>query len=170
VFILPGALARQRRPDGIDMTIKTLLRAAAIVLLTTAAASAVAEDAPSSPPMPDHGEAQHYDGAQPAHGPDFAVVNDLEQLRRLYAMTGHEGDIIAVYHEVLNNTQNPLLRHFVYDSLAREQLRPSNPDQAIATLRTSLAEDLAASNRRPRGDRFGVDMPQAPDAPPAPRQ
>ncbi len=84
-------------------------------------------------------------------GPGFAVINDLEQLRRLYAMSGHEGEIIAVYHEVLNKTQDPMLRHYVYDSLAREQLKPANPDQAIATLRTSLSEDLVAANRPPRG-------------------
>jgi hypothetical protein len=29
-------------------------------------------------------------------------------------------------------------------------LKPANPDQAIATLRTSLSEDLAAANKPPR--------------------
>jgi hypothetical protein len=88
------------------------------------------------------------------------VINDLEQLRRLYAMSGHEGEIIAVYHDVLSKTQDPMLRHYVYESLAREQLKPANPEQAIATLRTSLAEDLAAANK-PHG---------APGAPPPPVQ
>jgi len=83
-------------------------------------------------------------------GPGFAVVNDLEQLRRLYALSGRPGDIVAVYHDVLNKTQDPMLRHYVYDSLAREQLKPANPEQAIATLRMSLSEDLAAINKMPR--------------------
>ncbi|CAH2912194.1 MAG: FIG00466447: hypothetical protein [uncultured Paraburkholderia sp.] len=83
-------------------------------------------------------------------GPGFAVVNDLEQLRRLYALSGRPGDIVALYHDVLNKTQDPMLRHYFYDSLAREQLRPANPDQAIATLRASLSEDLAAVNKVPR--------------------
>jgi hypothetical protein len=97
----------------------------------------------------------------PPHGPGFAAVNDLEQLRRLYAMPGNEADMIAVYHDVLNKTQDPMLRHFVYDSLAREQLKPANPDQAIATLRLSLAEDIAATNRAPHDDRPGADTPPA---------
>lgn len=135
------------------------LTAAFAVLLSAAASSAIAQDAPT--PLPGHGQAPHFD-AMPPHGPGFAVVNDLEQLRRLYAMTGRESEMIAVYHDVLNKTQDPMLRHFVYDSLAREQLKPANPDQAIATLRTSLAEDIAAANRAPHGDHPGADAPPAP--------
>jgi hypothetical protein len=56
-----------------------------------------------------------------------------------------------VYHEVLGKTQDPMLRHYIYDSLAREQLKPANPEQAIATLRTSLSEDLAAASKAPHG-------------------
>ncbi|MFM0493643.1 hypothetical protein PQQ88_09970 [Paraburkholderia caledonica] len=41
----------------------------------------------------------------------LAVINDLEQLRRLYALTGRPGDIVAVYHDVLNRTQDPMLRN-----------------------------------------------------------
>jgi hypothetical protein len=94
-------------------------------------------------------------------GPDFAVVNDLEQLHRLYAMSGRESQIVAVYHEVLNRTQDPMLRHYVYDSLARIQLKPANVDQAIATLHTSLNEDLVALNRVPHLA-APPDMPDAP--------
>ena len=144
---------------------KTLLSAALVALLTAATSSAFAQqDGPPRLPEQDHGQPPH-DDLMPPHGPGFAVVNDLEQLRRLYAMTGHESDIIAVYHDVLNKTQDPMLRHFVYDSLAREQLKPSNPDQAIATLRLSLAEDVAASNRAPHGDRPGADAPPAQNQP-----
>jgi hypothetical protein len=97
----------------------------------------------------------------PPRGPGFAVINDLEQLRRLYAMTGHESEIIGVYHDVLTRTQDPMLRHFVYESLAREQLKPANPDQAIATLRTSLAEDIVEANRAPHGEHAGAEVPHA---------
>jgi hypothetical protein len=97
------------------------------------------------------------------------VINDLEQLRRLYAMAGRESEMIAVYHEVLNKTQDPMLRHFVYDSLAREQLKPANPDQAIATLHTSLAEDIAEANRAPRGGRPDAGGP-GPETRPTPPQ
>lgn len=87
------------------------------------------------------------------------MINDLEQLRRLYAMSGREGEIVAVYHDVLSKTQDPMLRHYVYDSLAREQLKPANADQAIATLRTSLSEDLVSANKSPRGLPPGMQAP-----------
>jgi hypothetical protein len=87
------------------------------------------------------------------------VINDLEQLRRLYAMSGREGEIVAVYHDVLNKTQDPMLRHYVYDALAREQLKPADADQAIATLRTSLSEDLVSANKSPRGLPPGTQAP-----------
>lgn len=150
---------------------KAIFSAAMAAFLSVAATAAFAQEAsvpPASPPMhggPEHGGPEHGDGAHEHHGPGgpmmgprgagFAVINDLEQLRRLYAMSGHEGEIVAVYHDVLSKTQDPMLRHYVYESLAREQLKPANPDQAIATLRTSLAEDLTAANRQPH------------DAPPA---
>jgi hypothetical protein len=106
---------------------KTPLSAALVALLTAAASSALAQqDGPRRSQPQGHGQPPH-DDFMPPHGPGFAAVNDLEQLRRLYAMTGHEADMIAVYHDVLNKTQDPMLRHFVYDSLAREQLKPTNP-------------------------------------------
>ncbi|WP_144109860.1 hypothetical protein [Paraburkholderia sp. BCC1886] len=139
---------------------KSIFGAALAAVLTMVATAAFAQEAPQAPGGASmHGEPQH--GGHGEHGegphehgpmgPGFAVINDLEQLRRLYAMTGHESDIIAVYHDVLNKTQDPMLRHFVYDSLAREQLKPANPDAAIATLRTSLAEDLVAASKPPHG-------------------
>lgn len=141
---------------------KAIFSAVMTALLSMSTIAASAQETPT-PPAAMHGEPQRGDG--PPHGPmehrgpmmgprgpGFAVINDLEQLRRLYALSGHPGDIVAVYHDVLNKTQDPLLRHYVYDSLAREQLRPANPDQAIATLRTSLAEDLGALNKAPHGE------------------
>jgi hypothetical protein len=141
---------------------KQIRGTALAALLTLAATAAFADDALPPPPPPHaHGDDQRGDGPPGPHGamghmghmghmgPGFAVINDLEQLRRLYALSGHPGEIVAVYHDVLNKTQDPLLRHYVYDSLAREQLRPANPEQAIATLRTSLSEDLAMANQPP---------------------
>lgn len=143
------------------MTKEWMSAALAAFVLTVATTGALAQET-GAPPAPAHarGEPQRGDdppGARGPHwqhgpmGPGFAVINDLEQLRRLYAMSGREGEIVAVYHEVLNKTQDPMLRHYVYDSLAREQLKPANPDQAIATLRTSLSEDLVAADKSPRG-------------------
>ncbi|MGF6917012.1 hypothetical protein [Paraburkholderia sp. 40] len=137
---------------------KAFFGAAVAAVLGIIATAALADDGmPPPPPAAMHDGGPRGDGP-PGHGPmmghpspAFAVINDLEQLRRLYALNGHEGEIIAVYHDVLNKTQDPMLRHYVYDSLAREQLKPANPEQAIATLRTSLAEDLVAANKAPHG-------------------
>ena len=145
---------------------KTMLSAALATALTMAATAALAQEA-SPPPASTHahGEPQRDDRPPPPHGPmgpmglGFAVINDLEQLRRLYAMSGHEGEIVAVYHDVLNKTQDPMLRHYVYHSLAREQLKPANPEQAIATLCTSLSEDLAAASKPQRGAPGGMLPP-----------
>ncbi|QQC66218.1 hypothetical protein [Paraburkholderia ginsengisoli] len=130
---------------------KAIFSAAMAAVLSVAATAALAQEAQM------HGEAQRGDAPPAPHdamgpmmgprGPGFAVINDLEQLRRLYALSGHPGEIVAVYHDVLGKTQDPMLRHYVYDSLAREQLKPANPEQAIATLRMSLSEDLAAANK-----------------------
>ncbi|WP_168789742.1 hypothetical protein [Paraburkholderia aromaticivorans] len=143
---------------------KSILSAALSAVLTLAATAAFAQEAPPPAGPQSHGEPPRGDGPSPharmgPMGPGFAVINDLEQLRRLYAMSGHQGEIIAVYHDVLNKTQDPMLRHYVYDSLAREQLKPANPDQAIATLRTSLSEDLAAANKAPHGGPDGMPPP-----------
>lgn len=139
---------------------KAYFSAAVAAVLTVAATAALAQEA-AAPPAQMHGESQRGDGPPAPHramgpmmgprGPSFAVINDLEQLRRLYAMSGHPNEIVAVYHDVLSKTQDPMLRHYVYESLAREQLRPANPEQAIATLRTSLSEDLAAANKASHG-------------------
>ncbi|WNC93651.1 hypothetical protein RI103_22955 [Paraburkholderia sp. FT54] len=136
---------------------KTMLSAALSAALTLAATAASAQQTPPSAAAYTHGDPQRGDEPPPhgrmgRMGPGFAVINDLEQLRRLYAMSGHQGEIIAVYHDVLNKTQDPMLRHYVHDSLAREQLKPANPEQAIATLRASLSEDLAAANQAAHGE------------------
>ncbi|MEX3857567.1 hypothetical protein QF001_002560 [Paraburkholderia youngii] len=147
---------------------KAILSAAVAAVLGIIATAALADDGmPPPPPAAMHDGGPRGDGP-PGHGPmmghpspAFAVINDLEQLRRLYALSGRQGEIVAVYHDVLNKTQDPMLRHYVYDSLAREQLKPANPEQAIATLRTSLAEDLAIANKAPHGTPPGEPAAQA---------
>jgi hypothetical protein len=152
---------------------KAIFGAAVAAVLTVAATAAFAEEASAPPPgaAQMHGAPERGDGSPTHHehgpmmgprAPGFAVINDLEQLRRLYAMSGHEGEIIALYHDVLSKTQDPMLRHYVYDSLAREQLKPANPEQAIATLRTSLSEDLAAANKPPQGAPGSLPPPPQP--------
>ncbi|WP_321814165.1 MULTISPECIES: hypothetical protein [unclassified Paraburkholderia] len=137
-----------------------------IVIAAIAASAAVSlqvrADEPA-PPMPDH-HAPMFAGdmgpVPPFHGPDFDVINDLEQLRRLYSLSGRPGDIVAVYHEVLDKSHNPAVRRFAYDALAREQLKPADPAAAIATIHASLEEDLDRANKPPRAE--GGQKPGAP--------
>jgi len=106
---------------------------AALCALTSAAYAQAA-------PLPDF---------PPPHGPGFAAINDLEHLQRLYDMSGREGEMNAVYHDVLSKTHDPALRHYVYVALARNQLKPANVDQAIGTIRRSLDEDLDTLAKQP---------------------
>jgi hypothetical protein len=89
----------------------------------------------------------------PPPGPGFAVINDLEHLQRLYDLNGRPAEMTPIYRDVLKQTKDPMVRHFVYDALARTYLHPANPDEAIATIRSSLAEDLTAlANHPEHGD------------------
>lgn len=81
-------------------------------------------------------------------GPDGAVIADLRHLSRLYMMQGKSRELPALYKHVLASTRNQKVRNFVYNQLAREQMRPTNVDAAIATLRTSLDENLTLLNKR----------------------
>jgi hypothetical protein len=123
----------------------------------TAAAHAQIAPSPDLPPPPHEG--MPHDGPPP-HGPGFAAINDLEHLQRLYDMSGREGEMNAVYHDVLSKTHDPALRHYVYVALARNQLKPANVDQAIGTIRKSLDEDIDMLAKQP--------FPPAPPAQPAP--
>jgi hypothetical protein len=81
--------------------------------------------------------------------PSFAVVNDLQHLQRLYDLNGRESEMRDIYHDVLLKTQVPAIRQYVYEALARNLLRPTNVDQAITTIRTSLDEDLSTLAKHP---------------------
>lgn len=81
-------------------------------------------------------------------GPGSPVISDLRSLERLYVESGRAKELPALYNEVLGKSQDPQVRTYVYHQLARAQSLPANPDQAIATLRKSLDENLANEAKR----------------------
>jgi hypothetical protein len=144
---------------------KTLLASALAMLIAGSTSLVVAQDvAPGAPPA----SAQKTRPAAPSmgdngprgprSGPDFggpgfggpgaAVIADLHALERLYMMTGRAKELPGLYNEVLAKSQDPAVRTYVYHHLARAQMAPSNPEQAIATLRKSLDENLANEAKR----------------------
>ena len=138
---------------------KTLLASALTVLMAGSASYAIAQNTPAPTPatatsqdagkphdgrgMRGHG--MHKQGMQ-RHGIDRnrgGVIGDLHQLERLYLESGRTKELTALYNDVLAKSQNPRVRNYVYGHLARLQARPTNVDQAIATLRRGLDESLA---------------------------
>jgi len=86
-------------------------------------------------------------------GPAGAAIADLNGIQRLYMLQGRRKDIAGLYRYVLSKTQDPQLRNYAYRHLARAELQVTNADQAIATLRQNLDENLtqlnqAASNKQ----------------------
>jgi predicted negative regulator of RcsB-dependent stress response len=71
------------------------------------------------------------------------VIGDLHGLERLYMQSGRSKEMASVYNDVLAKSQDPRVRDYVYKRLARLQAQPANVDQAIATLRKGLDENLA---------------------------
>jgi hypothetical protein len=80
-------------------------------------------------------------------GPVGAVIGTLRRIERLYRMQGKTRQIQALYESVLKRTQNPMVRRYAYEHLARAQLKPTGTDQAVATLRKSLDESLDRLNQ-----------------------
>jgi hypothetical protein len=76
-------------------------------------------------------------------GPGGAVIDDLEQLQLLYSLTGSDAQLLSIYRDVLNKSKDPVVRQYTYAAIARAQMHPSNPADAIVTIRHSLDEDLA---------------------------
>jgi hypothetical protein len=115
-------------------------------VLATSAGSAFAQS--TSPSELDGGRV-----GREGFGPSFvvinAVVNDLQHLQRLYDLNGRESEMRDIYHDVLLKTQVPAIRQYVYEALARNLLRPTNVDQAITTIHTSLDEDLGTLAKHP---------------------
>jgi hypothetical protein len=142
---------------------KTLLASALALMVAGAASLVVAQDAPSAPPAkgspkaapmahdampgpmggPDGGFGHPGFGRPGMAGPESPVIGDLAALERLYRESGRSKELPALYNEVLSKSQDPRVRTYVYHQLARLQAAPANPDQAIATLRKSLDENLA---------------------------
>jgi hypothetical protein len=108
------------------------------------AQTAAAQATPQTDSSPNVGHVGRWEGGQPRQGHPAvrAAIHNLREIRRLYLITGHANQLPALYQDVLAKTQNPLLRNYVYQELARAELRPSDPDKAIATLRASLDENL----------------------------
>jgi predicted negative regulator of RcsB-dependent stress response len=156
------------------MTRHTLFACALALLL--ASPFAIAQDAPAPMPAPQArhdsapmGHRMHRQRMQHGHG--MGAFADLHALERLYREAGRENQLTAVYNDVLAKSQDPRLRTYVYHQLARLQARPANVDQAIATLRKSLAENLANEAKMRAGhDRMRAQWQQRMAAPePAPR-
>lgn len=94
-------------------------------------------------------------------GPGSPVIGDLNALERLYRDSGRSKDLPALYNEVLSKSQDPRVRTYVYHELARLQSAPANTDQAIATLRKSLDENLAnEAKRRAEFEKMRADWEQ----------
>lgn len=160
---------------------------------------AVAQDAPPAPtaaqpaqkaPPPDGKGTTHRlraapalhlqqpDGDGPARGMrmmgfESPVIGDLRELEDLYVQAGRAKELPALYDSVLARSQDPRVRTYVYHQLARTQMAPANADQAIATLRKSLDENL--TNEAKRRDemekmrvRFMTTGRDTPPPPPAP--
>ena len=91
-------------------------------------------------------DGEHGRGEWARHGrgkEQGGVIGDLHSLERLYVLTGRSKELPALYNDVLSKSQDPRVRTYVYHQLARLQAAPANTDQAIATLRKSLDENLA---------------------------
>lgn len=101
------------------------------------------------PPPARHVFIQRYirSGQGQMHGPVFAAIADLKGIQRLYMLQGRRKEIADLYRYVLSKTQNPILRNYAYRHLARAELQVTNADQAIATLRQNLDENLTQSNK-----------------------
>lgn len=142
---------------------KTLLASALALMVAGAASLVVAQDAPSAPPAkgapkaapmphdampgpmggPQGGFGHGGFGRPEMAGPESPVIGDLHALEHLYRDSGRSKELPALYNEVLSKSQDPRVRTYVYHQLARLQAAPANTDQAIATLRKSLDENLA---------------------------
>jgi hypothetical protein len=133
---------------------KTLLASALVALLAGSATFAMAQDTPAPPSTPhtvitkqarilpgdrDHGMA----GYRMHHQQRSGVIGNLRAMERLHQQAGRSKEMVAVYNDVLAKSQNPRVRDYVHKRLARLQAQPANVDQAIATLRKGLDENLA---------------------------
>lgn len=165
---------------------KTLLASTLALLIAGTAALAIAQDAAPNAPAPAPKAGPMGNGPQPGRGgdgfrggpgfggPSSPVIDDLRALEHLYMVSGRTKELPALYNEVLSKSQDPRVRTYAYHQLARTQSAPASPDQAIATLRKSLEENLAnEAKRRAEFDKMRGDWephrgPMKPASAPAP--
>lgn len=134
---------------------KTLLTSTLALIIAGSASWAMAQNAPPAPAahateashMQGHGG--HHDMRQRAMHQHHrgGVITDLRALERLYVQAGRSKEMIALYNDVLAKSQDPRVRDYAYQHLARLQAQPANVDQAIATLRKGLDESLANESK-----------------------
>jgi hypothetical protein len=139
------------------MTTTQMNRVIAAVAFAALAPAAFAQTtAPADPPADPPAAAAH--GGEWKHGHHHggmghlaarAAIHDLREIKHLYLETGRANQLPALYQDVLSKTQDPFVRNYAYQQLARAELRPADPDKAIATLRTSLNENLQHLNVQP---------------------
>ncbi|KZC16752.1 hypothetical protein RHOFW510R12_12905 [Rhodanobacter sp. FW510-R12] len=152
---------------------KTLFASALAVLIAGSASFVMAQNTPPPPSAP-HAVASrdmHVIRGDRGHGMRMhgfdhrrsGVIGDLRGLERLYMQAGRSKEMASVYNDVLARSQDPRVRDYVYHRLARLQAQPANVDQAIATLRKGLDENLAdeAKMRAAWQQRAGEAAPAA---------
>jgi len=147
---------------------KTLLASALVLLVVGATSLVIAQNVPGPDKNPSAGPAPmgHREpmdgfmdgpdlggpgpgfgrpgfGRMGVAGPESPVIGDLAALERLYRESGRTKELPALYNDVLSKSQDPRVRTYVYHQLARVQSAPANTDQAMATLRKSLDENLS---------------------------
>jgi Spy/CpxP family protein refolding chaperone len=163
---------------------KTLLASTLALMIAGSTSFVMAQNMPAPPPpatqamagknmMPsahgDRGHDMHKNHHDHERG---GVIGDLRGLERLYLQSGRSKDMTAVYNDVLTKSQDPRVRDYVYRRLARLQAQPANVDQAIATLRKGLDENLAnEAKMRAEHEKMRADWKQRTDkAAPPPAQ
>ena len=132
---------------------KTLFASALALLIAGSASFVMAQDTSPASPAPHAAVSKDVrvirgdrDHGMRMHGFDrerSGVIGDLRGLERLYMQAGRSKEMASVYNDVLAKSQDPRVRDYVYKRLARLQAQPVNVDQAIATLRKGLDENLA---------------------------
>ena len=132
-------------------TLAMLLAGAGSFAFAQSSSASAAQATTSTPaarstmPMRNHMN-NHHGRMDRGHGSQHqrdGVIGDLRSLERLYLQAGRSKELTALYNDVLARSQNPRVRDYVHHRLAHLQAQPANFDQAIATLRKGLDENLA---------------------------
>ena len=76
------------------------------------------------------------------NNPELAIAIDMRRLEMLYRKTGHEGDVVAMYQDLLKRSDDKQLRAFAERRLKHAE-RVAHPEQTIAELRARIDEKMA---------------------------